>query len=79
MCADLLPSRKRRCVAAYERARLAGAGAAPSGVDEPEMGGVAGILLPADVSIHSVVSTGSSGLEWKCWGGVVDVEPLGGG
>eukprot|EP00913_Durusdinium_trenchii_P004077 g3778.t1 len=60
VCADLLPSRKRLCVAAYERARLAGAGAAPSGVDEPEMGGVAGILLPADVSIHSVVSTGSS-------------------
>jgi len=47
--ADLLPSRKRVAVAAYEREHGT----------HPLQAGVAGILLPADVSIHSMVSMGS--------------------
>eukprot|EP00435_Cladocopium_sp_Y103_P059956 s329_g21.t1 len=49
VCADLLPSRKRLAVAAREQTNDA----------DPLAAGVAGILLPPDMSIHSMVSMGS--------------------
>mmetsp|Transcript_77295 Transcript_77295/g.121700 ORF Transcript_77295/g.121700 Transcript_77295/m.121700 type:complete len:586 (-) Transcript_77295:7-1764(-) len=49
VCADLLPSRKRVSVAAREQQNDA----------DPLAAGVAGLLLPPDMSIHSMVSMGS--------------------
>ncbi|CAE7562277.1 unnamed protein product [Symbiodinium natans] len=53
VCADLLPSRRRVAVAGYEMRR-----GISSADDIPA--GVAGLLLPPDVSIHSMVCSGSS-------------------
>lgn len=50
VCADLLPSRKRLVVAAHEL---------KSPLQGDIQSGVAGILLPPEVSIHSMVSSGS--------------------
>ena len=53
VCADLLPSRRRVAVAGYEMRRgISSADDVPCGV--------AGLLLPRDVSIHSMVCSGSS-------------------
>eukprot|EP00439_Symbiodinium_sp_Y106_P063066 s5068_g9.t1 len=53
VCADLLPSRRRVAVAGYEMRR-----GISSADDVPA--GVAGLLLPPDMSIHSMVCSGSS-------------------
>ena len=53
VCADLLPSRRRVAVAGYEQRR----GMSSS---DDVLAGVAGLLLPPDVSIHSMVCSGSS-------------------